>query len=64
MGVRVRRERGAARVKIEREGLHSFRVTTQNAVGDTGPTLLFARDGLGWDLVGIEMPAAELIPGG
>lgn len=50
--------------EIEREGLNSFRVTTQNAVGDTGPTLLFARDGLGWDLVGIEMPAAELIPGG
>lgn len=49
--------------EIEREGLNSFRVTTQNAAGDTGPTLLFARDGLGWDLVGIEMPAAELIPG-
>lgn len=49
--------------EIEREGLNSFRVTTQSLAGETGPTLLFARDGLGWDLVGIEMSAAELLPG-
>lgn len=49
--------------EIEREGLNSFRVTTQSAAGEPGPTLQFARDGLGWDLVGIAMPAAELIPG-
>lgn len=48
---------------IEREGLNGFRVTTRSAAGEAGPTLLFARDGLGWDLVGIEMSAAELIPG-
>lgn len=47
---------------IERNGLSTFRVTTTNARGAAGPILLFERDGLGWDLVGIEMSPSELIP--
>lgn len=51
------------RYEIEREGLSSFRVRIESPAGEAGTTLLFARDGLGWDLVGIEMPASALIPG-
>lgn len=54
---------GEPQYDIVREGLNSFRVRTRSAAGEPGPTLLFARDGLSWDLVGIEMPAAELLPG-
>ncbi len=56
-------QQGEPQYEIEREGLNSFRVTTQSPAGDAGPTLLFAREGLGWDLVGIEMSAGELLPG-
>ena len=47
---------------IRRTGFSNFQVDTANADGVAGPTLLFERDGLGWDLVGIEMKPSELIP--
>ncbi|WP_408586569.1 DUF2939 domain-containing protein [Novosphingobium sp.] len=43
--------------KIERDGLDRFRAVP---AGDNNPpTLVFKRDGLGWDLVDIEIPAGD-----
>ncbi|MFB0613295.1 DUF2939 domain-containing protein [Aurantiacibacter poecillastricola] len=41
---------------VEREGFEHFRAVGTFEDGTGGPTLLFARDGLGWDLTGIELP--------
>lgn len=43
---------------ITREGLSRFTARPISADGDAGPELEFARDGLGWKLVGINLPAA------
>jgi hypothetical protein len=40
--------------EIDREGLNTFRVLRKTGEGDALPTLLFARDGLHWKLVGVE----------
>lgn len=45
--------------KIERTGLSEFRVIPRNRRG----TLIFHREGLGWKLVGIDLPPADDGPG-
>jgi hypothetical protein len=42
--------------EIERNGFDTFRATPVGPPGEPNPTLLFERDGLGWDLVGIDLP--------
>lgn len=54
---------GEPEFAIERQGFNNFRVTIESPAGGSDIILLFARDGLGWDLVGVEMPASDLIPG-
>ncbi|HUD90223.1 DUF2939 domain-containing protein [Sphingobium sp.] len=44
--------------QIERRGVDRFTAHPKAKVGEKVPTLVFERDGLGWDLVDIEMPAA------
>lgn len=41
---------------VEREGLASFRAVGTFEDGTGGPTLIFARNGLGWKLTGFEVP--------
>lgn len=41
---------------IRREGLTHFRAVGVLADGSEGPTLIFRRDGLSWDLSGIDLP--------
>ncbi len=41
---------------VERDGFEHFRAVGTFEDGTGGPTLLFARDGLGWNLTGIELP--------
>ncbi len=43
---------------VEREGLENFRAIGTFEDGTAGPTLIFARDGLGWKLTGFELPGA------
>jgi hypothetical protein len=43
--------------EIERRGLDRFTARPKGKGGDKVPTLVFERDGLGWDLVDIEAPA-------
>lgn len=45
---------------IEREGIEQFRATPKRKDGEKVPTLVFRRDGLGWDLVDIEIPQGGL----
>lgn len=40
---------------VNREGFNSFRLTGTDGAGQPTPELIFERDGLGWDLVGIDM---------
>jgi hypothetical protein len=40
---------------VEREGLSHFRAIGTFEDGTSGPILLFARDGLGWQLVGLQV---------
>lgn len=40
---------------VEREGIDSFRAISTFEDGSPGPVLMFARDGLGWDMVGITL---------
>jgi hypothetical protein len=47
---------------IERDGLDGFRAVPSVEKGVNPPTLIFERDGLGWNLVGIDLP--ERLPGG
>ena len=44
---------------IERRGFDRFTAHPKVKEGEKVPTLVFERDGLGWDLVDIEVPAAE-----
>ena len=41
---------------VERKGLDTFRAVGTFEDGTAGPTLIFARDGLGWKLTGFELP--------
>lgn len=41
---------------VEREGFDNFRAIGTFEDGTAGPILLFARDGLGWKLIGFEIP--------
>lgn len=41
---------------VEREGFDHFRAVGTFEDGTPGPILLFARDGLGWKLTGLELP--------
>ncbi len=41
---------------VERDGLSHFRAIGTFEDGTPGPILLFARDGLGWTLTGLELP--------
>ncbi len=45
---------------IERDGMEHFRATLKSNDGAKAPTLIFRRDGIGWDLVDIEIPKDEL----
>ncbi len=45
---------------IERDGINQFRATPERKDNGKGPTLVFRRDGLGWDLVDIEIPEVGL----
>lgn len=45
---------------IERDGIDQFRATPKRKDGEKVPTLVFRRDGLGWDLVDIEIPEGGL----
>lgn len=45
---------------IERDGIDQFRATPKRKDGDKVPILVFRRDGLGWDLVDIEIPEGGL----
>ncbi len=40
---------------VEREGLDSFRAVSTFEDGTAGPVMQFERDGIGWDLVGLEL---------
>lgn len=42
---------------IERNGLDTFRASTNSDDGNSSPKLVFKRDGLSWRLVDIEIPA-------
>lgn len=42
---------------IERRGLDKFTAHPEVPEGDAAPVLVFRRDGLGWDLVDIEVPS-------
>ncbi len=41
---------------VERDGFDHFRAVGTFEDGTAGPILLFARDGLGWKLTGLELP--------
>ncbi len=41
---------------VERKGLDFFHASGTFEDGTAGPTLVFARDGLGWKLTGFELP--------
>jgi hypothetical protein len=41
---------------VDREGFNTFRVVRRTGKGEALPTLLFARDGLHWRLVGVDAP--------
>lgn len=45
---------------IERDGLDRFRVTPEVEKGESAPTMVFIRDGLGWKMVDIEIPSEGL----
>lgn len=49
-----------AKWNIERDGLNRFRVTPEVEQGENAPTIVFIRDGLGWKMVDIELPAEGL----
>lgn len=40
---------------VEREGLGSFRGVSTFEDGSAGPVMVFGRDGIGWELVAVEM---------
>jgi hypothetical protein len=42
--------------EVDREGIETFRVVRRTGEGGALPTLLFARDGLHWKLVGVDAP--------
>lgn len=44
---------------VERGGLGSFRGVSTYDDGSPGPVMQFERDGLGWDLVGVQLPEWE-----
>ncbi|TCM19040.1 DUF2939 family protein [Novosphingobium sp. PhB165] len=46
-----------AQWQIERRGLDRFTAHPKARDGEKAPTLIFKRDGLGWELVDIEVPA-------
>jgi hypothetical protein len=45
---------------IERDGLDRFRARREAPKGQRVPTMVFVRDGLGWELVDIEIPKGGL----
>ncbi len=45
---------------IQRDGLSRFRATPEAPAGEKVPTMVFERDGLGWKLVEIDIPAGGL----
>lgn len=49
-----------AKWNIQRDGLDRFRVTPEVEQGQNAPTIVFIRDGLGWKMVDIEIPAEGL----
>lgn len=49
---------------IERDGLSRFTATPEVPTGEAAPTMVFERDGLGWDLVGIVLPDEAMPDGG
>jgi hypothetical protein len=52
--------RGEIEWGVERGGLYAFEAHGTFADGRAGPTLHFARDGLGWDLVDVTLPGSGL----
>ena len=48
------------RLRVEREGLNRFRLVTGKAKG----AMQFRRAGLGWKLVGVDLPSSGSTPGG
>ncbi len=46
--------------QIERDGFDRFRAKPEAAEGEEVPSLVFVRDGLGWKLADIEIPAGGL----
>lgn len=40
---------------VERDSLNSFRAVSTTEDGNAGPQMLFERDGLGWQLVGLRL---------
>ncbi|AXB75455.1 DUF2939 domain-containing protein [Novosphingobium sp. P6W] len=53
----VQTEGREAEWEIERRGLDRFIARPKLKPGDKAPSLIFKRDGLGWDLVDVEAPA-------
>lgn len=53
-------ESNPAEWKIERKSLSEFIATPEAPAGEKVPSLVFKRDGLGWDLVEIEIPEGGL----
>lgn len=50
--------------QIERKGLDRFTASPKTADGSKAPTLVFHRDGLGWKLVDVVVPAPSASDGG
>ncbi len=44
---------------VERDGLDAFRGVSTYEDGSDGPVMVFERDGLGWDLVGVQLAEWE-----